>query len=201
MHTDPERTIEVYLADLRRHLRELIKEDADDIVEEIRAHILDKTSGRLTAESLAPTLAALGSPEELANQYRTDELLKRAQSTRSPFVSLHSLFRWATLSIAGGLVFVVSLFGYTIGGALVILAALKVVLPHNTGLWKNTYADGTWSLNFSSSSGKPPGGHELLGWSLLPLCLVVGTGLLYLTFRFGSWTLRRFWHPRVLRPA
>jgi hypothetical protein len=201
MPTDPEKAIETYLAYLRRHLRELMDEDANDIVEEIRAHILDKTSGALTAENVSSTLAALGSPEELASQYRTDELLKRAQRTRSPFVSLHSLFHWATLSTAGALVFIVSLFGYTIGGGLVILAGLKLVWPHSTGLWKNTYPDGTWGLNMSFSSGKPPSGQELLGWWLLPLCLVVGTGLLFLTFRFGSWTLKRFWRPRVLRPA
>jgi uncharacterized membrane protein len=84
------------------------------MVKEIRAHILDKASSGVSLEKLGATLAALGSPEELASQYLTEALLKRALRTRSPLVSLHSLFRWATLSLTGVLVFVVSVFGYTL---------------------------------------------------------------------------------------
>ena len=66
--TDPEtqKTIDTYLAALRKQLRELMEEDATDIVEEIRAHIFDKTSSGGSPEKVSATLAALGTPEELA---------------------------------------------------------------------------------------------------------------------------------------
>ena len=198
---ESQKTIDTYLSALRRRLSELRDEDVNDIVEEIRAHILDKTSGGTAGNDVAATLAALGTPEELAARYRSDELLQRAQITRSPLTRLHGLFRWATLSIVGFIVFFVSVFGYALGGGLVIMAGLKVLWPHQTGLWKTVYPDGTWGLSFSFSSGNAPAGHELLGWWSLPICLILGTGLLFLTFRFGSWSLRKFWRPRVLQPA
>jgi hypothetical protein len=183
---------------LRKQLRELMDEDATDIVDEIRAHILDKTSGRSSSEKVSATLAALGTPEELAGRYRTEELLRRAQLTHSPLVSLRSLSHWATLSFAGIVIFVVSVFGYALGGALVIFAALKATFPRATGLWKMVYPDGSWGLNLSFSSGTPPNGKDILGWWILPIGLFLGGGLLFLTFRFGTWSLRKFWRPRVL---
>ena len=42
---ESQKTIDAYLLALRKQLRELMDEDVNDIVEEIRAHILDKTSG------------------------------------------------------------------------------------------------------------------------------------------------------------
>ncbi len=54
----------------------LMDEDVNDIVEEIRAHILDKTWGEAPEDTVASTLAALGTPEELASRYRTDEFVE-----------------------------------------------------------------------------------------------------------------------------
>jgi hypothetical protein len=197
--TDPEtqKTIDTYLAALRKQLRELMEEDATDIVDEIRAHILDKTSNGGSPEKVSATLAALGTPEELASRYRTEEWLRRAQLTRSPLVSLRSLLHWATLSFTGIVVFLVSVFGYALGGALVVFAMLKAAFPRATGLWKTVSPDGTWGLNLSFSSGTPPPGQELLGWWVLPIGLLLGTGLLLLTFRFGTWSIRKFWRPRA----
>lgn len=198
---ESQKAVDTYLGALRKQLRELMDEDANDIVEEIRAHILDKTSAGTSTEEISSTLAALGSPEELASRYRTEELLRRAELTHSPLLSLRGLFRWARLSFAGVAVFAVSVLGYTLGGALVIVAGLKIIWPHGTGLWENHYPDGTWSLNLSSSSGNTPAGHDILGWWLLPIGLILGTALFYLTFRFGSWCLRRFWRPRAWMPS
>lgn len=198
---ESQKTIESYLSALRKQLRELMEEDAKDIVEEIRVHILDKTAGD-TPEEVSAVLSALGTPEELASRYRTEELLKRAQLTRSPFLRLHSLLHWATISFSGVLVFLVSVLGYTLGGALFLFAALKLIYPRATGLWKTSYPDGTWGLSLSFSSGGPPAGaKDLLGWWILPMGVVIGGGLLLLTFRFGAWSIRKFWHPRVWRQA
>jgi hypothetical protein len=194
---ESQKRVERYLAELRRHLRELMDEDAKDIVEEIRAHILDKTSSGGKPEVVSATLAALGTPEELASRYRTDELLARAQSSRSPVLLFRSLLRWATLSLVGLIVFVVSVVGYFLGGSLVVFAGLKVAWPRGTGLWMTSLPDGTHGFNFSFSSGSGPAtGREILGWWAVPICLVLGSGLLLLTFLFGTWSIRKFWRPR-----
>jgi hypothetical protein len=193
--TESQKTIEAYLATLRKELRELMDEDARDIVEEIRAHILDKTSGDDSAQAVDATLAALGTPRQLAVRYRTDELLQRAQLSRSPAMVLRSILRWATLSFVGLLVFVLSGIGYCVGGILVVIGLLKAFLPHKAGLNIDYDPGHSFSAGFGAGSG-PHTGHDPIGLWLIPICLVLGGGILLLTFRFGSWSLRKFWRPR-----
>ncbi|MGC2163060.1 MAG: hypothetical protein WA634_14200 [Silvibacterium sp.] len=206
LSAESQKTIDAYLSALRRQMREFTDEDANDIVEEIHAHILDKTSGDTPPETVAATLAALGTPEELAGRYRTDELMKRAQSTRSPALSLHSLFRWATLSFAGLVVFAVSVIGYALGGILVIVGFCKLIYPRNGGIWFNPRPggkgiDGEAGFSFGSGAHWTHPGHEIIGMWLVPIGLVLGSGLLFLTFRFGGWCIRKFWRPRAWQKA
>jgi hypothetical protein len=198
LSAESQKTVDAYLAALRKQLRELMDEDVNDIVAEIRAHILDKTSGEAAGDSVSSTLAALGTPEELAGRYRTEELLKRASMSRSPAFILRSLLRWATLSVAGLLVFAISVVGYVVGGWLSILGVLKLISPHTTGLY-GEFSEHTWSLSFQSGGQPAANVHELLGWWLLPVGLLLGPVLFFLTFRFDLWSLRKFWRPRAWR--
>lgn len=196
LSAESQKSVDVYLAALRKQLRELMDEDVNDIVAEIRMHILDKTEDEADPHAVAATLAALGTPEELAERYRTDELLKRAQMSRSPAYLLHSLLRWAGLSLVGLIVFCISVIGFGLGGGLFILGVLKVINYHGTGLW-GQFTEHQWSLGFQS--GGDGAGHELLGWWLLPIGLLGGPVLFFLTARFGLWSLRKFWRPRAWR--
>jgi uncharacterized membrane protein len=112
---DSQQKIDAYLHLLRKRLRRFSDEDARDIVEEIRSHIMDKAvvSGNITPDGVASALSALGSPEELASQYMTDDLLARVTVSRSPWFILRSLFRWASLSFAGFAVLMFSVVGYS----------------------------------------------------------------------------------------
>jgi len=193
---ESQKSADAYLAALRRQLRELMDEDVNDIVAEIRMHILDKTSDGAEPDAVAATLAALGTPAELAERYRTDELLKRARMSRSPAYLLRSLLRWAGLSLVGLIVFCISVIGFGLGRGFFILGVLKVINYHGTGLW-GQFTDTNWSLGFQS--GGNGAGHELLGWWLLPLGLLGGPALFFLTARFGLWSLRKFWRPRAWR--
>jgi HAAS len=206
LSADSQKTIDAYLSALHRQLRELTDDDVNDIVEEIRFHILDKTSADASPEAVAATLSALGTPGELAGRYRTDELMKRAQSSSSPLLTLHSLFRWASLSLVGLTVFATSVIGYTLGGILVIVGFFKLIYPRNGGIWFNPRPggkgiDGSAGFSFGSGATWTHPGHEIIGMWLVPIGLIVGSGLLLLTFRFGSWSLRKFWRPRALRQA
>jgi hypothetical protein len=195
---ESQKTVDAYLTSLRKQLRELMDEDVNDIVAEIRAHILDKTSGEGPSDNVSATLAALGAPEELAGRYRTEELLKKAQMSRSPAYMMRSLLRWGGLSLVGVLVFAISVAGFLVGGGLSILGVLKVINPSTTGLY-GQFSTNTWSLSFNSGGPPAPGVHELLGWWLLPVGLVLGPVLFYCTFRFDLWSLRKFWRPRAWR--
>ena len=79
--TDPEtqKTIDTYLAALRKQLRELMEEDATDIVDEIRAHILDKTPQRKSPPLSQPSARPRSSPAATAPRSCSGALNSRAR--------------------------------------------------------------------------------------------------------------------------
>jgi hypothetical protein len=200
LNAESQKTVDAWLAALRRQLRDLMEEDVHDIVGEMHAHILDKTAGDPSPENVAAALAALGSPEQLAVRYHTEELVQRAQLSRSPSLLLRSIVRWASLSIGGMLVFMLSGIGYCIGGIFFVIGLLKLFFPRQAGLNIEYDPGHSFSAGFGSGSG-PHTGHDPIGLWLIPICLVLGAGILFLTFRLGLWTLRFFSRPRCMTAA
>jgi hypothetical protein len=200
-HDGPQQRIEAYLSVLRRRLRGMNDESAREVVQEMRSHITDKAAanGEPTLASVDAALDALGSPEELAAEYMTDDLLARAEVSRSPVRILESLFRWASLSVAGFGVLMCSIVGYALGIISVLVAVLKTFHPHTAGLWliPDVPDDSTISLRLGFGS-VPASGRELLGWWIVPIGLVVGCGLVTLTTRFALWCAGRYRRSRVM---
>lgn len=195
--------VDKYLQSLEAALRKFPREQASDIVEEIRSHIVDKATvgGDMTLAAVEAALATLGSPEELASQYVTDDLIARARVSRSPLLILDGLFRWASLSVAGFFVLIASLVGHLVGAAFVACAFLKPIHPHTAGLWAIPHPDqGDYELSLRLGFGTVPmGGRDLLGWWIVLLGLMVGFGLIFLTSRFGLWSIHRFRQTRPIK--
>src|ERR1700691_3315557 len=176
------------LGRLRARLRGLEDEDIREIVEELRSHIMDKAatageaSGEITSAGVDTALAALGSPEELSSQYMTDNLLARAEVSRSPVQILKGLFRWASLSVGGFFVLLGSIVGYFFGTVFILVALLKPFHPHSAGLWIFPNGSGDFEMSFRLGFGSPPvGGKDVLGWWIVPIGWVAGCGLVMLT--------------------
>jgi hypothetical protein len=200
MPDNAQQKIEAYLGRLRQLLRGMNSEDANEIVEELRSHLAEKAAanGQITAAGVDAALTLLGTPEELATQYTTDALLARAEVSRSPLRILESLFRWASLSVAGFLVLLTSIVGYFLGGALMLCAVLKTIHPQSGGLWAfPNGADTEFSLRLGFGT-PPPGGRDLLGWWIVPVGLIVGCGLVILTTRLALWCFRQYRQSLVL---
>jgi uncharacterized membrane protein len=191
---EAQKRIEAYLGRLRVRLRGMNREDIREIVEELRGHIQEKTEGG--GEPIATVdavLAALGSPEELASQYVTDDLLARAEVSRSPWRTLESLFRWASLSVVGFFVLLISIMGYFLGGAFILSGVLKVIHPQTAGLWLLPAGPGDGELSLRFGFGNAPvGGRDLLGSWILPVGLAVGCAMVLLTTRVALWFARRY---------
>jgi hypothetical protein len=195
---DSQHKIDAYLKVLGKRLRGLSDQDSSDVVKEIRSHILDKAAmeGEVTPGSVASALADLGSPEELAGQYLTDDLLARAQVSGSPWLVLQSLFRWASLSLVGLSMLTFSVIGYILAGSFALCALLKPIHPQTAGLWLLPEPEDAYSYSLRLGFSSPPAhGRELLGWWIVPLGLVFAMGLVLLIFHCGLWSIRKFWHP------
>lgn len=195
-----QKAIDDYLAALRRQLRDLMEEDMNDIVEEIRAHILDKTTAGADSAQVVHTLAALGAPAELASRYRTEELLKRAQGSPSPMQVMNRILRITAISVSTLIVFVVSGLGYCVGGVLVVIGLLKAFFPRQAGLNIDYVPNQSFSAGFGAGSPHNAD-HDPIGLWLIPICLVLGAGILFLTFRLGTWTIRKFRRTRTRQYA
>jgi hypothetical protein len=195
MSSDAQARIEAYLMAVRSRLRGLNREEVREIVSELRSHIVERAAG--TLDGVDAALAALGSADALANEYITEALLARAEATRSPWHVLESLFRRASLSVAGFLVLLGAIAAYFAGGAFMLCALLKPFHPHTAGLWILPGDGNGIEISLRLGFGNiPEGGREVLGWWIVPVGLVIGCGLVMLTTRVALW-----WVGRRRRPA
>jgi uncharacterized membrane protein len=188
--SDP--AIDAYIARLRKRLRDLGEDAISEICGELRAHLRDRVAaeGGDERDRVEAALAALGSPEELAALYLADEMLARAETSRSPLLLVRGLLRWATLSLAGVPVLLGATIGYLIAAVFVAIALLKPVHPHTAGLWASSDA-GALHLTLQLGFEPPPASaRELLGWWIVPIGLAFGYGLLVATSRLAVSAVR-----------
>lgn len=192
---DSSQMIDAYLERVRKGLRGLRMEDAREIIEELRSHIVDRagSGGEATRAGVASALAALGQPEGLASQYMTDDLLACAESTRMPWTILRGAFHWARLSVKGFLVLLVCAVGHMFGASFFLAALIKPFNP-KVGLWMLN--SDTYSLALGMTDYRLQG-HELLGWYLIPIGCALGGGTILLTTHFALSSIRRFRQARM----
>jgi len=174
--------IDNYLTALRLHLGPLTIAEREEIVREITAHIRD--SAEQSGASIEAILARMGSAEALAAQYRDGLLISRASRSVSPVVLLRATLRLSTKGVFGVLVFFLGLFGYAMGGGLVLTALIKPILPANTGMWVENGRLASSGVLFPPPA---PPAHEILGLLYIPLALTAGSLTLLLT----TWAIRR----------
>ena len=162
-----------YLQSLRSQLKSLPAEAREEILLEISSHIQDALTQ--PGATLDQVLARLGTPEHVASAYRDTLLLRRARRSFSPLVMARAVARIATKGIFGFVVFLFSAVGYCIGGGFVLVALLKPLFPHHTGMWLGGPEGFTMGVQFF-----PPGppAHEVLGTTIIPLCLAIGAAFL-----------------------
>jgi hypothetical protein len=125
----------------------------------------------------------------VASLYVAENFMARAESTRTPWMVLRSVFHWATLSVKGFLIFTVCLIGYAFGAAFFIAALAKPFNPHAVGLWMTDHDSFSLVLGMTDSHAH---GRELLGWFLIPIGCSLGGGTILLTTHFGLWCIRKF---------
>src|SRR5262249_47880210 len=83
--------------------------------------------------------------------------------------------------------FVLGYFGM---GTLWAAVLQKLFAPSRGGLW---YTPGDfWSLTLVVGGNPPAGARELLGWWLVPIAVLAGWGVKYLSDRIAQWWIGRY---------
>lgn len=187
MIVDSGRNLERYLAQVRAALRGLPEPEIDDILRELRSHIVESTSDG-TAVDVA--LRALGNPVDLAKTYQADNQMAQAECTCSPLVILQGLRHTSKSRLGCVVVTALYCFAYTFVVILLAAAVTKIFSPAHTGLF---YAPGNLlSLQLIVDGSPPPGARELLGWWLVPTALASGLALRYPIDWVAQWWIRRY---------
>ena len=188
--------IQNYLDLLSRRLSKLSATDRDEILREISSHIQD----RLTepGATIDLVLERLGTPEQVAAGYRDRILMKKASHSYSPITVLRATMRLATRGVSGVIVCFCAMFGYLIGGGLVLLGFLKPIFPNHAGLWLGGPQPNS-GLLFPAPA---PPAHEVLGIYLIPIALFLGCLLILLTTLIIRFVLRtsRQWELQLALP-
>jgi uncharacterized membrane protein len=167
--------IAAYLADLRSQLAPIAPAEREEILREITAHIRDSAEMGTPIDTV---LARLGTPAELAAEYRDSQLIRAASSSFSPVLLLRATLRLATKGATGILVFFAAVFGYAFGVGLFITGILKALFPAYTGLW--VVGRHLAALGTLGHLPQPPM-HEILGNLYMPLAFFIGATVTVLT--------------------
>jgi uncharacterized membrane protein len=187
--------IESYFDALSTQLADLPRSRRDEVVRELRAHVMDRLEQTTVPsnEDCRAVLDALGTPEEIARQYRVELLLKRSAWRISPWKMLRTLSRWTLTGIQGYIVFVVAMVGYLMGAAFYITALLKAFFPHHVGIFV-----GPEGLNIARFPDPPPG-TELVGPFYVPIAICAGFLFTFLTTITIRFVVRKFgyWKQRI----
>ncbi len=176
--------VAAYLARLDAAVGSFPHADACDIVREIQAHISDALAGDDTDAAVDRVLAALGSPEALAESYRTAVLFTRASRSFSPPLLLQTAWRWARSGAKGMAVFLIGLFGYSCALGLTVTVVMKPFIP-GVGLWAG---NGVFTFGLP---GNTEGMRELLGQGYIPVTTVLAFVAAVGTTQALRWLIRK----------
>lgn len=191
-----EEQVEDYLKRLDKSLGTIPADDKDDILREIRAHILDSTMSASDREAaVSRVLRLLGTPKELATRYSTERLLTQASRSFSPWLLLRTSWGWAKLGMKGTLTFLIALFGYTMALGLTVSVFLKPFLPHKLGMWIGPEGFGIIIPEH------PERMHELLGQYFVPVIGIAAFAFAVGTTHALRWMMRKRTPARQIQPS
>jgi len=192
-----------YLFVLERSLITVLpREIARDAVREIDSHLRDRIAAASPVPderaALEAILSELGPPLRVAQAYSVERTVDEAVVTGRAFAIARAVVYVAMSGISGFFAALVLFIGYMIGGVFLILGIMKPIFPDNIGFWANDDSP-LAGFDLAWRGGWGPGvrhEHMVGGYWVIPICVVTGLVLLFLTHRgarkfLGWWRARR----------
>ena len=170
-----------YFAQLGARLSDLPEARRQDFLLELRAHVMDRLQqvAAPNEDDCRNVLKALGTPDEIARQYRMEMILRGSSWRLSPLTVLRTLLRWTVAGAQGYAVFLVATIGYLLAASLYISALLKPFFPRNVGFFIS-------DVGFNLARFPVQHGHEVLAPFFIPVTLMAG----YLATFGTTWLIR-----------
>jgi len=185
--------IEAYLRAVAEELGSLPPAETVEIARELRSHILDRMAGDGSDAVVSVILKKLGEPQDIARVNLHMRMAPAGQNSPRPMRA--ALVRWTAFSARILTTLLFSLAGYAFAGCWLFTAIAKPFAPARVGLW--VLPDPTGDLSLSLGRREADfGGHELLGWWVIPVGLVIGIGFGTLTYRLNLRWIRALGTPR-----
>jgi hypothetical protein len=194
--------LESYLGAVTAELRALPKSEIEEIVRELRSHVLERLQGERDEESVRATLARVGDPRAIALEH-LEARSGRSEAERSTreargFVQ-RILGRARAMARASGVV-LGSVLSYGFAACWLFTALAKPFQPARVGLWLLPDASGDLNLSLGSH-GAGAVGRDLLGWWIVPLGLTLAAALGWVTWRWNRRQIHRWRAGRGVRSA
>jgi HAAS len=196
-----ESRINGYLFVLERSLKTFLPADVvRDAVREIESHLRDRIAAADGAPgervALETILAELGPPLRVAQAYSSERTVDEAVVTGKILPVLSALWRVSARTMIGFWVALGISVGYTLGASFLFLAIMKPIFPDNVGIWMPN--DSGFSLNFAMKFPTPTREHDIAGYWIIPICLILGILALRTTHGLARRFLTRWRERRAL---
>jgi uncharacterized membrane protein len=166
MTHEGEQEIDGYVRRLLWALQTLPHDDRLNIAGEIHSH-LSECAGR-GPRDLDRAIAGLGSPDALARSYVEEFELAGAVNSASPVTLLLTVLNRATRSVMAFLGGFAALTLYLLAVGCAMVAVGKFIVPGKVGAWISDH-----SLTAGIVDTPPAGGHELLGYWIVPIAAAI----------------------------
>ena len=199
LSTSGESRINGYLFVLERALKSFLPRDVvRDASREIESHLRERVAAHDGApnerDALEQILADLGPPLRVAQAYSAERIIDEAVTTGRMVPVARAVWHLAVTTVRGFFAGLGLLIGYLTGAAFIVVAAIKPFFPQNTGVI--TYHG--WPIAFGARFPAPTE-PVVGGYSIIPIALALGFGILVATHRgargFLSWWRRRGGEP------
>jgi hypothetical protein len=190
-----------YLFILERSLKTFLPPDVGrDAVREIESHVRERIAAADGAPNervaLETILGELGPPLRVAQAYSAERVVDEAVVTGRVVAIISALWRVAASTVVGFWVALGVSIGYTAGWAFLVLAMMKPIFPRNVGLWADDVTGVPHRLGMEFPA--PAGEHDIAGYWIIPVCVVVGILIVRFTHRSARQFLSRWRERRAL---
>ena len=172
---------ETYLRQFERDMARMPSVERSKIVQEITSHLAER--GAVGPQMLHAAITQLGPPSVLARSFLDDWLLTGALEHGPALRILLVILMRAWRSFAAVVIGTAGVLLYTLALAFLVVAVLKPITPRNVGLWRDGHGGfSDFGVVYGSLHTTP----EVLGWSIIPVCIAAAVILWLL----AGWVMR-----------